>query len=409
MRAMPSPIDRTVPTSARSVSTSYCSIRWRRIDVISSGLSFICLLALDEFLSQSFQPAANARVDAVRAGLQHDPADEVRIDAARRLDLAAGRFLDLSDDRLRLVVGELAGGRELDGEAALLTRHQALELACDLDDLARAALLRHEQEEVLEQGLVVAGKVGEDARLRRRLELRVAEDHGELRRLLDRGCEVGQRLVHLLQSLVLLRGAEERLGVDALSSGYADSSRREKSSEPIASEMSSRSRSPSSERPTTREAASSVRSATSLRICSSARAVSDAISLRVSSSLRWRSCSVSSRMRCSMASRVRRASVRISSPWLRASPISLRCSSSRLRASSRALSASSIERRICSRRSSISFWIAPNAYLRRTRKTITKKMIVQIISPGMILVSGLLAATSIYLTSTKPRKPPTRP
>src|SRR3954452_662134 len=37
---MPSPIWRTVPTSARSVSTSYCSIRWRRIDVISSGRSF---------------------------------------------------------------------------------------------------------------------------------------------------------------------------------------------------------------------------------------------------------------------------------------------------------------------------------------------------------------------------------
>ena len=42
---MPSPSWRTVPTSARSVSTSYSSIRWRRIDVISSGRSFMLLSA----------------------------------------------------------------------------------------------------------------------------------------------------------------------------------------------------------------------------------------------------------------------------------------------------------------------------------------------------------------------------
>ena len=53
--------------------------------------------------------------------------------------------------------------------------------------------------------------------------------------------------------------------------------------------------------------------------------------------------------------------------------------------------------------------MAPNAYFLKTTKTIRKKTIVQIISPGMILVSGLEAATSIYLTRTKPRKPPTSP
>jgi len=37
MRAMPSPTWRTVPTSERSVSTSYCSILDFRIRVISSG------------------------------------------------------------------------------------------------------------------------------------------------------------------------------------------------------------------------------------------------------------------------------------------------------------------------------------------------------------------------------------
>src|SRR5213076_2483855 len=103
MRAIPSPTWRTVPTSARSVSTSYCSIRWRRIDVISSGRSFKALSSsLHEFVSQSFQSAADARVDAQRARLEDDAADEAGIDLARRIDLAAGRPLDLTEDRVRL-------------------------------------------------------------------------------------------------------------------------------------------------------------------------------------------------------------------------------------------------------------------------------------------------------------------
>src|SRR6266487_5672979 len=102
MRAMPSPICRTVPTSARSVSTSYCSIRCRRIDVISSGRSFKALSAPHECLSKSFKSSAHARVDTIRAGPQHDAADDLGVDGAGGLDLPPGRLLDLRDDRLRL-------------------------------------------------------------------------------------------------------------------------------------------------------------------------------------------------------------------------------------------------------------------------------------------------------------------
>src|SRR6266536_5955456 len=144
MRAMPSPTWRTVPTSARSVSTSYCSIRCRRIDVISSGRSFTNLSAPHEFLSQSFQSSAHARIDAIRARPQHDPADELGVHASRRLDLAARRLLDLADDRVCLVVCQLARGGELHGQASLLTRHQPLELACDLLELASPALFRRQ-------------------------------------------------------------------------------------------------------------------------------------------------------------------------------------------------------------------------------------------------------------------------
>src|SRR5439155_20705280 len=100
MPATPSPTWRTVPTSARSVSTSYCSIRERRIDVISSGRSFIS--APHQLLSQSFESSTHARVRAIRTGLEHEASDERRIDAARRLHLSSCRLLDLPDDLPRL-------------------------------------------------------------------------------------------------------------------------------------------------------------------------------------------------------------------------------------------------------------------------------------------------------------------
>src|ERR1700751_125876 len=97
MRAMPSPTWRTVPTSARSVSTSYCSILWRRIDVISSGSSFTAStpLSLHKFVSKSFKPPADAPRHAQRARLEDDAADEVGVDIPRGVDLAAGVLLDL--------------------------------------------------------------------------------------------------------------------------------------------------------------------------------------------------------------------------------------------------------------------------------------------------------------------------
>src|SRR5262245_20634562 len=146
MRAMPSPTWRTVPTSARSVSTSYCSIRARRIEVISSGRSFIS--APHQFLSQSFKSSTHARVRAIRPCLEHEAPDQVRIDAPGRFNLPSGRLLDLAENLARLRVGQLARGDQLDGKAALLARHQPLELRRDLLDLAGASLLRHELEEV---------------------------------------------------------------------------------------------------------------------------------------------------------------------------------------------------------------------------------------------------------------------
>src|SRR3569833_1001722 len=328
---MPSPTWRTVPTSARSVSTSYCSIRERRIDVISSGRSFIS--APHQFLSQSFKSSTHARVRAIRPGPEDEASDQIRVDAARRLDLPPGRLLDLAEDLPRLRVGQLARRHQLDGQAPLLARHEPVELLGHLLELARTALLRNHLEEVAEEHVLVAGEVGEDAGLGAGLELRVAQDRAQLRRLGDRLREIGQRLVHLREAARVLRGAEEGFGVDAACDRYLASTSREKSSEPIASLISSRSRSASSFLPTTIDAASP-----------------------------------------------------------RASCISLRCSSRRFRASSRAWSASSIDRRICSRRSSIVFWIGPNAYFLSTNSVIKNAMIVQIIRPGVTWMRALDAS-----------------
>src|SRR5919198_1699494 len=108
MRAMPSPTWRTVPTSARSVSTSYCSIRAFRIEVISSGLSFTCSpsSSLDQLSAQALEASAHAAVEPERPGLEDDSAEEAGIDATRCLHLAPRPALDLSDDSLRLLLVE---------------------------------------------------------------------------------------------------------------------------------------------------------------------------------------------------------------------------------------------------------------------------------------------------------------
>src|SRR6266576_3317738 len=148
-RAMPSPSCSTVPTSARFVSTSNSSIRWRRIDVISSGRSFtFSTPCRGEGLAETFEPAAHARVEPHGSGLEDDPSDQVWVDRARRLHLAAGRLLDPPDDASELGLGQLVGGRELDVEDALLVGDEGLEVGGDLTDLARAPLLDDEPHEV---------------------------------------------------------------------------------------------------------------------------------------------------------------------------------------------------------------------------------------------------------------------
>src|SRR5439155_25408444 len=105
---------------------------------------------------KSFETAAHARVDAERAGLEDDAADQVGVDGPGRLDGPAGRALDLLDDAALLVAVEVDGGRQLDLEPPLLRGGEALELTLDLLDLPRPALFGRQEHEVAHQLVGVA-------------------------------------------------------------------------------------------------------------------------------------------------------------------------------------------------------------------------------------------------------------
>src|SRR5918996_1671117 len=227
IRAMPSPTWRTVPTSERSVSTSNSLMRSLRIAVISSGRSFTsspCVgarLASSsscgcQFLTEPLEPATDAAVGAERSDLENDPADQAGIDGARRLDDPAGGVLNLVDDGTGLVLGELVGGRELEGEAILLARDESLELGAHLGELAGAALLGDEPDEVADELVAVGGELVEEGGLFPRVDLGIAEERAQLRNVVQRARELAEVCCDLLEPPLLPSGLEERSGVHPL-------------------------------------------------------------------------------------------------------------------------------------------------------------------------------------------------
>src|SRR5436305_15221672 len=98
-------------------------MRRLRIEVISSGRSFKALSPCREFLAEPVEAAAHAGVEAQRAGLEDEVADQVGVDALRRLPLAAGSQFDLGEHAVRLPIRVLDGCGPLGGGAALAPAH----------------------------------------------------------------------------------------------------------------------------------------------------------------------------------------------------------------------------------------------------------------------------------------------
>jgi hypothetical protein len=91
------------------------------------------------------QAAAHARVEPLRADLQDDPADQVRVDTPPRHDFLTGGALDLLQELLRVRIRELDGGRQLGVDHAFVLAGETLELARDLLELPGPVLVDQDQ------------------------------------------------------------------------------------------------------------------------------------------------------------------------------------------------------------------------------------------------------------------------
>src|SRR5205085_10961316 len=115
-----------------------------------------------------------------------------------------------------VLVRELHRRRELDLEATLLLRDEALELAEDLADLGGAVLLRDEQDEVAHELVGAFENALERGAPLGAVELGVREQGLELRHGLDRRDEVAEVFTHAVEAVPLERGLEARVRVDAM-------------------------------------------------------------------------------------------------------------------------------------------------------------------------------------------------
>ena len=111
-------------------------------------------------------------------------------------------------------------GRQLDVEAARLAGDEALELAGDLVDLAGAALLGEQADEVADEVVVALQQLAERRALRARVELRVAQQAAQLGHVVDGLDERGEVGADGVEAAGVLRRLEERARVGAVDDGH---------------------------------------------------------------------------------------------------------------------------------------------------------------------------------------------
>src|SRR6476646_5499941 len=104
MRAMPSPTERTVPTSETCASASKFAI-WSRMTREISAARISIQLAFHRG-SETVEFGADRRIDLLAAQLDDDSAEDGWVDARVDRDVAAGAGAELRPQRGELVVVE---------------------------------------------------------------------------------------------------------------------------------------------------------------------------------------------------------------------------------------------------------------------------------------------------------------
>ena len=139
------------------------------------------------------------------------------------------------DDRGGLVVGQLERGRQLDRDASLRAVDERLRTRRACRRSRRAALLRDEAQEVVDERVGPVGELAEDADLRSRLELRVARNAAARATAASASANSREVAVHRLEAALLLRRLEEgrRRGAARLPSSLASPSLERGEVEPV--------------------------------------------------------------------------------------------------------------------------------------------------------------------------------
>src|SRR3954454_7330951 len=220
-RAMPSPTERTVPTSVSSDdSASSPSMRRLRMDVISSGL--ICsamgssgrALTARDLLAKLFESVADGRVHDRVTHPQDDAADDVRIHVGRELDLAPGLLGDAVAERAHELVVELHRRGDLHRQQLVLLAPERVVRAADPVDDGHPVLLEQELEEVHDVLVGAVDGLVQAVDLLLRGEVGREEERRQVAVAFDRVGDLAELLAHDVDRVVLLGDLEVRASVD---------------------------------------------------------------------------------------------------------------------------------------------------------------------------------------------------
>src|SRR6478672_5697603 len=178
MRAMPSPTDRTVPTSETCASASKFAIWSRMTREISAARISMIQLAFHR-RCETVEFGADRGVNLLAAQLDDDSAQDSGVDSGVDGDVASGPSAKLRLERGYLLIVERAGGDDLSSRFTAMLGRQPAESTDHVAKLALAAVAGEDAQEIgrdrvkpdlrRDRGEGLARLVAADERARRQL------------------------------------------------------------------------------------------------------------------------------------------------------------------------------------------------------------------------------------------------